>query len=76
MVHAYVLVKTSAGKSAGLLATIRSIELISDAHIVAGNYDVIAEVEAEAVHDVLETVSSELQSLDGILDTKSYVAMD
>ncbi len=76
MVHAFIMVKTAAGKSEGLLASIKDVEAVSDAHIVAGNYDVIAEVDAEEVYDVLKAVSSGIQSLDGVIDTKTYITMD
>ena len=75
MVHAFIMVKTAAGQSEGLLAAIRDLEAVSDAHIVAGNYDIIAEVDAPEVYDVLRTVSTSLQSLEGITDTKTYIAM-
>ncbi|WP_089784604.1 Lrp/AsnC family transcriptional regulator [Natronobacterium haloterrestre] len=76
MVHAFIMVKTTAGKSEGLLADIRGLENVAEAHIVAGNYDIIAEVNAPEVYDILETVSSSMQALDGVTDTKTYIAMD
>ncbi|MFC4543938.1 Lrp/AsnC ligand binding domain-containing protein [Halosolutus amylolyticus] len=76
MVHAFIMVKTAAGKSEGLLASIRDLETVADAHIVAGNYDIITEVDAQEVYDVLKVVSSNIQSLDGVTDTKTYIAMD
>ncbi|QLG51295.1 Lrp/AsnC ligand binding domain-containing protein [Natrinema halophilum] len=75
MVHAFIMVKTAAGKSEGLLAEIGDLELVADAHIVAGNYDIIAEVNAPEVYDVLQTVSSSMQGLSGVTDTKTYIAM-
>lgn len=75
MVHAYIMVKTSAGKSGGLLAAITDVESVRTAHIVAGNFDIIAEIDAPEVYDVLEAVSAGIQSLDGVTDTKTYVAM-
>jgi DNA-binding Lrp family transcriptional regulator len=75
MVHAFIMVKTAAGKSERLLADIDGLESVTDAHIVAGNYDIIAEVDAPEVYDVLRTVSSRLQGLDGVTDTKTYIAM-
>ena len=75
MVHAFIMVKTAAGKSEGLLAEIDDLELVTDAHIVAGNYDIIAEVDAPEIYDVLQTVSSSIQGLGGITDTKTYIAM-
>ncbi len=76
MVHAFVMIKTAAGKSEGLLEGIRDTEAVSDAHIVAGTYDIIAEVDVSGVYEVLRTVSTDLQGLEGITETKTYIAMD
>ena len=75
MVHAFIMVKTAAGKSEGLLAEIRGLESVTDAHIVAGNYDIIAEIDAPEVYDVLQAASSRMQHLDGVTETKTYIGM-
>ncbi|SDK02566.1 Lrp/AsnC ligand binding domain-containing protein [Natronorubrum texcoconense] len=76
MVHAFIMIKTAAGKSEGLLESIRDVESVSDAHIVAGTYDIIAEIDAPEVYNVLQAVSSGVQGLEGVTDTKTYIAMD
>ena len=76
MVHAFIMVKTAAGKSESLLSDIRRLEAVTTAHIVAGNYDIITEVDVPEVYDVLKAVSSEIQALEGVSDTKTYIAMD
>ncbi|ELY44697.1 Lrp/AsnC ligand binding domain-containing protein [Natronorubrum sulfidifaciens] len=76
MVHAFIMVKTAAGKSEGLLESIRDLEPVTDAHIVAGNYDIIAEIDAAEVYEILEAVSSSMQALEGVSETKTYIAMD
>ncbi|QIB75791.1 Lrp/AsnC family transcriptional regulator [Halogeometricum borinquense] len=76
MVHAFVMVKTGAGESERLLAPIRELETVTEAHIVAGAYDVIAEVDAEEVYNILQTASSKIQGLEGVTDTKTYISMD
>jgi DNA-binding Lrp family transcriptional regulator len=76
MVHAFIMVKTAAGKSEGLLASVRDLDSVTEAHIVAGNYDLIVEVDTAEVYDVLKTVSSGIQGFDGVSDTKTYIAMD
>ncbi|WP_306056235.1 Lrp/AsnC ligand binding domain-containing protein [Natronococcus wangiae] len=76
MVHAYIMVKTAAGKSEGLLSSIRDLELVEEAHIVAGNYDIIAEVDTGEVYDILKAASSDIQGLEGVTNTKTYIAMD
>ncbi|WP_267640775.1 Lrp/AsnC ligand binding domain-containing protein [Haloarchaeobius amylolyticus] len=75
MVHAFIMVKTAAGKSEELLDSIRSLGAVGEAHIVAGNFDIITEVDTEEVYDVLHTVVGELQKLDGIADTKTYICL-
>lgn len=75
MVRAFVMVKTGPGESEGLLGDVRALADVSEAHIVAGAYDIIAEVEAEEVYDVLQTASSRIQSFTGVTDTKTYISL-
>ena len=75
MVHAVIMVKTEAGRSEETVEVIRDVDGVTEAHVVAGEYDVIAEVEAEEVYDVLHTASSGIQGLDGVVDTKTYIAL-
>lgn len=75
MVRAFVMIKTGPGKSEGLLEDIRTLANISEAHIVAGAYDIIAEVEAAEVYDVLQAASTEIQSFSGVTETKTYISL-
>lgn len=75
MVHAYVLVKTAPGRSDPTIETIREITGITEAHIVAGEYDIVAEVTADDVYHILQTASSDIQALDGIENTRTYIAL-
>jgi DNA-binding Lrp family transcriptional regulator len=75
MVDAVIMVRTDAGQSEETVMTVRELENVTEAHVVAGEFDIIAEVTADEVYDVLQTASSNLQSVDGILDTKTYIAM-
>lgn len=76
MVHAYVMVKTGAGESEHILADIRDIPEITEGHIVAGDFDMIVEVDVEDVYAVLQAAASELQSLDGVVETRTYIALE
>ena len=75
MVHAFIMVKTAAGKSENLLDEVRSLEQVDEAHIVAGDYDLITEVDVDEVYEVLHTASSGIQRLDGVADTKTYISL-
>ena len=76
MVRAFIMVKTGAGESEATVEAIRDLESVTEAHIVAGEYDIIAEVDAPAVYEVLHTSSSSIQGLDGVVDTKTYFALE
>ena len=76
MVHAFVMVKTGAGRSEELVTAVRDIDQVAEAHIVAGDYDLIVEVSADEVYEILHTVSSGIQGMDGVADTRTYISLD
>ena len=75
MVHAYVMVRTEAGAPQDVRAALLEQDAVSEAHVVAGDYDLIVEVEATAVSEVLDVATEQIQALDGVTETKTYVAM-
>lgn len=76
MVRAYVLLKAEVGEAATLAETSRSIDAVETAHVIAGDWDVIVEIEAPEVYDVLSTTATRMQDLSNVLDTKTYVSID
>jgi DNA-binding Lrp family transcriptional regulator len=76
MVYAFIMVKTGAGESERLLESVRELGSATEAHIVAGAYDMIVEVEAPEVYDVLHAATTEIQGLGGVTDTKTYISLD
>jgi len=76
MVNAFIMVKTAAGKSESLLGVIRDLDGITEAHIVAGRHDIIAEAVGEEVYDVMHTVSTSVRDLEGIVDTRTYICLE
>jgi DNA-binding Lrp family transcriptional regulator len=76
MVRAYIMVKTAAGKSEELLDATVALDGVTEAHIVAGNYDIIVEVEGEEVYDVMHEVATDIRELDGVADTRTYICLE
>ncbi|MBX0287519.1 Lrp/AsnC family transcriptional regulator [Haloarcula salinisoli] len=76
MASAFIMIKTVAGKSEDLLAAVRESEGITEAHIVAGQYDIIAEATGEEVYDVMQSVSTRVRDLDGVADTRTYICLE
>lgn len=76
MVRAFIMVKAGTGHAEALLETIRGFDHVADSNIVAGNFDIIVEAEADEVYDVINSVATEIRSLDDVTDTKTYVCLE
>lgn len=76
MVKAYVMVKTLVGEVDSIRDEIRALEGVTDAHIVAGDVDIIATVAVESPAEIKELVASEVHELEGVESTNTYIAMD
>lgn len=76
MVHAVIMVETGAAKSTEVLDRILELDRVLEGHVVAGDYDIIVEVEGDEVYDLLEAVSTEIQDIQGVNDTRTYVSLD
>jgi DNA-binding Lrp family transcriptional regulator len=70
------MVKTAAGKSEELLEETRALSGVAEAHIVAGQYDIITEAEAEEVYQVMQSVATGIRELDGVVDTRTYICLE
>ncbi|MCY4730897.1 Lrp/AsnC ligand binding domain-containing protein [Natronomonas gomsonensis] len=76
MVVAYVMVKAHTGEADRLKNDIEAIDGVVSAHIVAGDVDIIAKVEVDSPADVKDIAATTVQNLDGVEDTRTYVAME
>jgi DNA-binding Lrp family transcriptional regulator len=75
MVHAYVMVITATGSTQEVCSQIRELDGVVEAHVVAGAYDIIIEMEHDNVTKLLDTVSAELGSIQGVGTTRTYIAL-
>ncbi|SEW23181.1 Lrp/AsnC family transcriptional regulator [Halobacterium jilantaiense] len=75
MVTAYVMVKANTGEADRLLDEIAATDGVTDAHIVAGDVDIIAKVHVDAPADVKEIAASTIQNIAGVEDTETYISM-
>jgi DNA-binding Lrp family transcriptional regulator len=75
MVHAFVLVDAAAGTAESVVEAARDVEGVEEAHVVAGDFDVVLEVSGPTVHDVLSTVTRSVRSREGVGTTRTYVSL-
>jgi len=76
MVKAYVMVKAHTGEADRLKEEIERIEGVQRAHIVAGDVDLIVVADVETPAAVKDIAAAEIQSIDGVGSTQTYIAMD
>ncbi len=76
MVTAYVLVKANTGEADRLRRAIAACDGVDEAFIIAGDVDLIARATVESTAEVKTLIADEIQSIDGVADTTTYIAMD
>ena len=76
MVQAFIMITADTGRAEALQETVRELGGVAEANIVAGDYDVIIEAEAEEVYDVIDAVATEVRSLEDVVDTKTYICLE
>jgi DNA-binding Lrp family transcriptional regulator len=76
MVRAFIMMETSAGTSAPLQGAIAEIPAVEEAHVVAGQYDIIAEATGEEIYDVIHGVATNVRDLEGVVDTRTYICLE
>lgn len=76
MVRAYVAAITGSGAAEDAVAAVRDLPGVTEAHVVSGDFDLIAEVEGESVRDLQRTVTGGIHGVDGVGTTRTYVQLD
>ena len=76
MVVAYVMVKAYTGEADRLKREIEAVSGVVSVHIVAGDVDIIAKVDVDSPADVRQVAATDIQSIDGVEDTRTYIAME
>lgn len=76
MVRAYVSILTEAGTSPDVVEHLRDLESVRQADIVAGEFDIVAEIEAESERGLLSVVTENIRPRDGVGQTRTYIVLD
>lgn len=75
MVKAYIMVKAHTGEADRLREAIEAIDGVERSHIVAGDVDIIAVADVDTPAGVKDIAATEIQSIDGVGNTQTYIAM-
>ena len=74
-VTAYILVKSNTSEVDRVQAEIEAIDGVTQASIVAGDVDFIAKVTVETPGEVKDIVANGIQTISGVENTQTYIAM-
>lgn len=75
MVKAYIMIKAHTGEADRLREAIAAVEGVERAHIVAGDVDIIAVADVDTPAGVKDIAAAEIQEIDGVGTTQTYIAM-
>ncbi len=73
---AYVLIKTRVGDVQDVVANLRTLKGVTEAHMTFGPYDVVAEVETPDVATLGALTASGIQPIPGVEQTLTCLAVD
>lgn len=76
MVRAFIMLKATTGETQALSETLGNIDNVTAVNVVAGDFDVIVESEAEEVYEIISSVSTRIRDLEAIVDTKTYICLE
>lgn len=76
MVEAYVMIVAAAGTTRDNLAALKDIDGVKRANIVAGEYDIIADVEAADTQHLLGLVTEDIHCLEGVGRTSTCIVLE
>ena len=74
--RAYVLISADAGKALAVSHQLRQVPGVLNADAITGEYDVIAQVEAEDINGVGQMVVDKIQAIDGVFRTITCLSVE
>lgn len=75
MVHAYVFITTRKAEERQVADTIREFPTVKAAHVITGNIDVVAFIQAGDLGALWETVAR-VQAIPGVMRTTTSVVVE
>lgn len=73
---AYVLINIRTGDVKKVVKELRKLDNVVEANMTFGPYDSVALLETEDINGVGSTIVNEIQSIPGVLDTLTCLAVD
>jgi DNA-binding Lrp family transcriptional regulator len=76
MAIGFVLVKTAPTKEHDVFTALMAVHGVKEVHILFGDYDLIAKVEAENFDKIGKLVINRIRKIPGVTDTKTLTGLE
>ncbi|MCD6037956.1 MAG: putative transcriptional regulator, AsnC family [Nitrososphaeraceae archaeon] len=76
MPKAFVLMNAELGSEDSIVNELKKIEGVKEVYQVYGVYDIVAQVEADVMEKVKETITWKLRKLNGVKSTLTMIVME
>jgi DNA-binding Lrp family transcriptional regulator len=76
MPKAFVLMNAELGSEDSLVNDLRKLDSVKEVYQVYGVYDIVAQVEADTMEKVKETITWKLRKLNGVKSTLTMIVME
>ena len=76
MPKAFVLMNAELGSEDSIVSELKKLEGVNVAYQVYGVYDIVAQVEADTMEKVKETITWKLRKLNGVKSTLTMIVME
>ena len=76
MPKAFVLMNSELGSEDSIVNELKKIEGVKEVYQVYGVYDIVAQVEANIMEKVKETITWKLRKLNGVKSTLTMIVME
>jgi DNA-binding Lrp family transcriptional regulator len=76
MPKAFVLMNAELGSEDSLVSDLRKLDSVQEVYQVYGVYDIVAQVEADTMEKVKETITWKLRKLNGVKSTLTMIVME
>ncbi len=76
MTDAFVHVHVDQGVAREAANEIQALDSVASAHLVTGDYDIVAQLDLAAADEIPDVVAREIHGVTGVLDTVTNVAFE
>ena len=76
MAVGYVLINVQPGCEIEVYRNIAALDLVEDATLLFGDYDIIAKMSAARMSDIAAAVVENIRQIEGVVDTKTLAGAE